>query len=119
MSQEGRDRAARALRQAMGGKSPQYVADLAGIADAATVRAFMDGDSWPWPKTRNKLERALGLADGYLEAVARGDQPLDDGDRGDPVVLAIERSELIDWRASEVRSFYQKHLYDQRREASA
>lgn len=94
MDETGRERAAKVYRQAMSqsGLSAADVAERGGIPDADTVRTFMDGLTWPWAKTRKKLEEAVGMEPGTLEAVARGDR--DELEVGDPVVSAIERSAL-------------------------
>lgn len=94
MDTEGRERAASAYRKLMKGKDHAAIAQLAGISDPATVRAFVDGMSWPRAATRIKLEEAAGLEPGDLTLIAYGDKRVDDDEDDDPVVAAIERSAL-------------------------
>lgn len=89
--QAGREKAAAAFRKRIGSRSPQWIAEMAGIPDPATVRAFIDGESWPRSANRGKLETLAEMEPGELEAIARGET---DGLGGDPVVTAIEGSAL-------------------------
>jgi hypothetical protein len=95
MDNEGRQRAAAAVRVLANGKDAVEIADLAGIPDAATVRDFLMGLSWPRAKTRQKIEDAIdGLERGDLALYAYGDKKLLQAADVDPVVAAIKESAL-------------------------
>lgn len=61
-------------------------------ADPATIRSFLQGDTWPQTGTRQRIEAALGLSAGTLEYVAL--RQVDVEEEGDQVELAIKRSAL-------------------------
>lgn len=76
MDQEGRERAGAAVRDRITarGTTINRVARAAGI-DPKTLRAVMDGKSWPRETTRHRLEAALDWPDGELMNRARGLRP--------------------------------------------
>lgn len=90
----GRERAAIAYRKAAAeaGLTPTELARRGGIPDVDTVRDFMDGERWPRTPTRAKLEKAIGWEPGTIEGISLGEPVTPTS--GDPVVRAIEGSEL-------------------------
>lgn len=115
IDEAGRKRAAAALRRRTQGQPAQWIADRASISDASTVRAFLDGETWPRSGTRRKLEATFGMEPGELEAIAR-DEYQDRADATDPVIAAIDRSPLHDWRKDVVRAEYRRNLFEQERD---
>lgn len=105
MDEQGRRRAAAMYRRQMAAKGlgPGDVAALGGIPDPATVRTFAEGNSWPWAKTRAKLEEGAGLEPGSIDAAARDDGP---ATVGDPVVVAIEAAPLSRGQKHRLLSLY-------------
>lgn len=77
-------------------------ADLAVAVNvgARTVTNWRTGETMPQPAELEKLRR---LFPGY-------DSP------GDPVEIALNSSELVEWRRDTVRGFYKRHLAEQREE---
>lgn len=59
--------------------------------DPGTLRTFLDGQRWPWAKSRAAIEEALGIPSGAIELAARG---ILQEREGDPVERAIEASRL-------------------------
>lgn len=62
--------------------------------DPKTVRTFLAGETWPQSPKRRRIEDALGLPAGMLEAVAAGAVDADEEPEGDAVELAIRQSAL-------------------------
>lgn len=119
MNEEGRERAGQALADALAARGWNAV-DLAlhaDIPDAATVRTFMAGGSWPWASTRARMERALGLEPGTLDRIAKGSSGRPSADGLDPVESAIEASpNLSRGQKLRLRGLYVDMLDDQARE---
>lgn len=80
----------------------QVIAD-ATQRDKRTVTNWTSGKTMPSTSERIVLRRLLGDYD----------------NPGDPVEVAIDQSELQDWRKDAVRSFYKRNLYEQRGEVGA
>lgn len=107
-NEEGRRRAASAVASAMASRGWNAVdlADAAEVPDPATIRTFLDGSSWPWGSTRSRIERALGLEPGQIEAIAKGRAPVAVAVETDPVVDAIRRSDLPRAAKAELEMHY-------------
>src|SRR5688500_18512912 len=66
------DLARRAVRRAVEAKGGRKdFADSAGI-DSGTLTDFLEGIRWPHPKTRSKIETALGWPAGRILDIAEG-----------------------------------------------
>lgn len=91
----------RRLREAMAsrGLDRQVVADAAGVKPR-TITNWTSGATMPSATERAALRRLFGDYDSL----------------GDPVEVALSRSELIEWRRDAVRSIYKRHLHEQRAE---
>lgn len=98
------DKAEHALRlkaaMAEKGLRREQIADVAGV-NVRTVTNWTTGKTSTPEHDRVKLRRLLGDYDTI----------------GDPVEVALAKSELADWRQDAVRSVYRKHLHEQRSEA--
>lgn len=88
----------RAARRAAGYRTQEELADAIGRSQKM-VQHYEAG-RYLTPDVRALLERVLGP---FATA-------------GDPVEVALDRSELDDWRASDVKTLYKRHLQEQRRE---
>lgn len=91
------------LRTAMAAKGldRSTVADAVGV-NVRTVTNWTSGQTMPSERERAALARLLG---DYAHA-------------GDPVEVAIRSSELVGWRQNAVISEYQRHQFEQQREAA-
>lgn len=78
-------------------RSRETVADVTGVSPR-TVTNWTTGQTMPDDTDRAKLRRLLGNYD----------------DPGDPVEVAIRRSELVEWRQDTVVGFYKRNLSEQR-----
>ena len=94
-----KDEHGRRLKAAMASRrlSREAIADAAGVK-TRTVTNWTSGVTMPSDRERSSLRRLLGDYD----------QP------GDPVIVAISQSELVDWRQDAVRAEYRRHLAEQR-----
>jgi transcriptional regulator with XRE-family HTH domain len=54
----------------------QQLAERARV-DTKTIYNLESGTRWPQPKTRDRIERALGLYSGDLQRIAEGGEPVD------------------------------------------
>lgn len=88
----------RAARRAAGYRTQEELADAIGRSQKM-VQHYEAGKHLT-PDVRASLERVLGQF-----AVT-----------GDPVEVALDRSGLEDWRASDVKTLYKRHWLEQRRE---
>ena len=110
-----RQAAAAAVREAMqarGWEAPQLAAK-AGIS-VETVRDFLAARRWPRAGKRADMERALGWEVGRISEIADTAEP-----EGDPVRLALDRSELRPEDRYAVLSVYLELLHRARREGEA
>lgn len=91
----------RRLKAAMAGKgsSRQDVA-MAVNVDPRTVTNWTSGATLPSDAQRAALRRLFGSYDAA----------------GDPVLVALGQSELVEWRQDAVRSIYRRHLAEQQEE---
>lgn len=96
MDEAGKIRAGKAVARAMArqGWDAPDLARAAGIPDPQTVRNLVNKGTWPRPRTRAKLEEALGWAPGDLYNAAAGDMDDAGDETDDPVVAAIKQSPL-------------------------
>lgn len=87
------------LKAAMASKrlSREDVALAAGVT-VRTVTNWTSGETKPSDRERESLRRLLG----------EYDSP------GDPVIVAIGQSELVEWRQDAVKSTYRRHLSEQK-----
>lgn len=92
--------AIRLARKAKGIRTQQELGDL--IDRSGKMVQHYEHGRHLTPEVRALLESKLDI-----QAVA-----------GDPVEVALDRSELADWRASDVKTLYKRHLHDQRREGA-
>lgn len=78
MSRPDRARVARYVVARRGelNMSQQRLAERAGV-DAKTIYNLESGDRWPQPKTRDRIEAALGWYSGDLQRIAEGGEPID------------------------------------------
>lgn len=83
------------------GVKPPDLAIALGVSQR-TVGNWRNGKTMPNETDLNRLERVLGAYNAS----------------GDPVEVAIKRSELAQWRQTDVISRYQRHLDEQRKEAT-
>lgn len=92
----------RRLKAAMAehGFDRQVIADATDVK-VRTVTNWTSGQTMPPPVMLTKLRKLLGPYD----------------DLGDPVEVALARSELPGWRQDAVRSAYRKHLHEHRSQA--
>lgn len=93
---------------ARGWESPQLAA-RAGIS-VETVRDFLAARRWPRAGKRSAMETALGWAQGRIAEIADTAEP-----EGDPVRLALDRSELHPEDRYQVLSLYLELLHRRRR----
>lgn len=89
------------LKVAMGqrGLSRKDVADATDVS-ARTVTNWTTGATMPSETEKAVLRRLLGHYDAA----------------GDPVIVAIDQSDLAGFRKTKVKGFYEEQLYDQARE---
>lgn len=80
----------------------QRVADETGV-QPRTVTNWTSGKTMPSEAEKVALRGLFGDYDNV----------------GDPVIVAIDQSELHDWRRDRVKSEYRRQLQDQRREETA
>ncbi len=103
-----REQHANALRQAMSAAGIKS-ADLATAmnVNTRTVGYWISRKDPVMPRAgeRGKLKKIPGL-ENYEQQGA------------DPVLTALARSTLVDWRRKAVESAYEKHLYEQDQEAT-
>lgn len=92
------------LKAAIGARrlSRNVVADATNVKPR-TVTNWTSGSTMPTEAEKAVLRQLLGPYD----------------DPGDPVEVALRRSELQPWRQSQVIAEYQRHLHEQQREAAA
>ena len=110
-----RHAAAAAVREAMHAKNweaPQLAA-RAQIS-VETVRDFLAARRWPRSGKRSAMEAALGWEQGRIAAIAEDALPV-----GDPVQLALDRTELSADDRYEVLTVYLRLLHRSRRERDA
>lgn len=91
--------ALRVARKRAGFRTQEALGDVVGRS-SRQVQNYEKG-KYLTPEIRAQLERVLGK--------------FYDGD-SDPVVAAINRSQLDEWRRDDVRSTYRRHLHEQARE---
>jgi ribosome-binding protein aMBF1 (putative translation factor) len=92
-------RAVRAARKSKGMRTQAELGDV--IGRSGKMVQHYEAGRYLTPEVRALLEKALGDALGPT---------------GDAVEAALDRSELNEWRASDVKTLYKRHLHDQRRE---
>lgn len=80
----------------------QRIADATGVKPR-TVTNWTSGKTMPTEAEKTVLRNLFGDYD----------------NPGDPVEVAIDRSELHDWRRDRVKSEYKRQLQEQRREETA
>lgn len=92
------------LRRAIAaqGLDRQTVADAVGVS-VRSITNWTTGANMPPERARAALVRLLG---DYAAA-------------GDPVEAAVRGSELVQWRQNAVITEYQRHVYEQQREAAS
>lgn len=92
------------LKAAMGLRrmSREDVALITGVKPR-TVTNWTSGATMPSEAEKAALRKVLGDYDAA----------------GDPVIVALSQSELVEWRQDAVKSTYKRHLSDQREEGSA
>lgn len=73
----------------------EQLAELAGL-DVKTIYNLESGERWPQAKTRGKIEKALRIDYGSLQAVAEG---------GEPLLLDQEREQPADPAAAYLEDF--------------
>ena len=82
-------------------------ADLARMLDVS-VRTVGN-----WEVGRNHPRSSMGaLREIFGSAI--DDPPSSSTGGGDPVLIALSQSELVDWRQDEVRAVYRRNLSEQR-----
>ena len=96
-----KDEHGRRLKAAMAAKrlSREDVAEAASVK-TRTVTNWTSGSTMPSDRERSALRVLLGDYD----------------TPGDPVIVALGQSELVEWRQDAVRSTYRRHLSEQREE---
>lgn len=97
---------------ARGWEAPQLAA-RAGIS-VETVRDFLAGRRWPRAGKRSQIESALGFAQGRIAEIADTAEP-----EGDPVRLALDRTELSPADRYQVLALYLELLHRTRRDREA
>jgi transcriptional regulator with XRE-family HTH domain len=99
-----KDEHGRRLKAAMASKrlSREDVA-IAADVKSRTVTNWTSGATMPSDRERSALRALLGDYD----------------TPGDPVIVALGQSELVEWRQDTVKGFYRRHLAEQREERGA
>lgn len=92
-----------AARKALPGRVSQESLGAAVGKSGRSIRNYEAGKSQPDVETLRQLRKVLGAFDAM----------------GDPVEIAIDSSELIEWRRDAVKSFYKRNLHEQREERGA
>lgn len=109
-----RQAAAAAVREAMharGWEAPQLAAR--SHISVETVRDFLAARRWPRAGKRSQMEAALGWQQGRIAEIADSSQPL-----GDPVAMALERTDLNAEDRYAVLTLYLELLQRSRRRES-